>query len=75
MYLFEFDCGDAKGIEGYEWRIKELETMGISENTLKSEWCLDCQNLKNLPNCPKGCDGIGLERNPSGYVKDETVRW
>lgn len=58
-------------IEGYEWRIKELKAMGITERMLRSEWCLDCQNVKMLSQCPNGCTGL----QPHGYVRDETVRW
>jgi hypothetical protein len=55
-------------ITNYEARLKELEALGIP---VKSEWCLDCKNVKSLPHCPKNCDGIRPEKK--GYDRDETI--
>jgi len=60
-----------KIITNYEDRLKELAAIGIFESTLKSEWCLDCKNVKCLPNCPKNCDGIRPEKK--GYDRDITI--
>lgn len=59
----EIVCGDALE-EGYEWRIKELKAMCISEDMLRSEWCLDCQNVSMLDRrmaktCPNRLKWIG----------------
>ena len=58
-------------ITNYEGRLKELEAMGIAEDILKSEQCLDCKNVKSLPSCPKSCDGIMAEKK--GYDRDKTI--
>ncbi len=58
-------------ITNYEARLKELDAMGIPEDILKSEWCLDCKNVKSLPSCPKNCNGIMAEKK--GYERDTTI--
>jgi len=58
-------------ITNYEARLKGLAAMGITEDILKSEWCLDCKNVKSLPICPKNCDGIIAEKK--GYERDKTI--
>ena len=62
-----------------EERMKQLESEGI---TLKSDWCLDCVNVRGCPSC---CNGLpptlwqrfkkGLKNTgkPVGYSKDKTV--
>lgn len=50
-------------------RLNELKELGINQELIKSDWCLDCFNVNKLPNCPCECDGMVVEKI-KGYIQN-----